>query len=99
MNGSLLLKRLDMEKEYLDILGIYPGMYASKFHVRKDSWCVYTDNYMNESTNNTCFIPAKDTEGDPLWVDMHKLLAFYVLNPKKDEKNLVKKPKKKKASE
>lgn len=82
-----------MENEFIDILGIYPGMYASKFSVRKDSWDHYCELYMNSADHGNCFVPAKDTEGDALFVDMNKLLAFYVLT--KSEVKKTKKTRKK----
>lgn len=81
-----------MEYKYIEILGIYPGMYASKFSVREDTWETYHEEYMNERAAGCCFMPCRDGEGDPLFVDMTKLLAFYVL-----KKDPVKKAKKKKA--
>jgi len=87
-----------MEKHSVEILGIYPGMYASKFFVREDSWDHYCENYMNVTDTGNCFLPCKDAEGDSLFVDMTKLLAFYVLGkqPKKEENTIGKQPKTKK---
>jgi hypothetical protein len=81
-----------MEHSYVEILGIYPGMFASKFSVRQDTWDHYCEDYMNERAGGACFMPCKDAEGEALFVDMTKLLAFYVL-----KKQPVKKTKKKKA--
>lgn len=86
-----------MEKiEYVQILGIYPGMYASKFQVRADSWEHFLETFFNTPEPGTCFLPCKDMEGDAVFVDMVKLLAFYVL-PKDPVQKNKKKAKKKKA--
>lgn len=84
-----------MENGYIDILGIYPGMHASKFSVREDSWQHFCDVHLNREDSGTCFLPCKDMEGDFLFVDMTKLLAFYVL--RKHEKPKPKKTVKKRA--
>lgn len=63
----------------MEILAIYPSMDASKFLVRKDSWEHYCEVYMNSADHGNCFLPCTDMEGDALFVDMTKLLAFYVL--------------------
>jgi hypothetical protein len=78
-----------MQQQFVEILGIYPGMYASKFQVRIDSWEHFCETYMNSPDHGNCFVPCKDAEGDTLFVDMTKLLAFYVLTkePKKKIKN------------
>jgi hypothetical protein len=86
-----------MQTEYIDILGIYPGMHSSKFTVRKDSWEHFCDNYMNYPDPGNCFLPCKDTEGDALFVDMTKLLAFYVLKKDPVKKDPSKKNKKNKS--
>lgn len=67
------------EKKSVEILGIYPGMYASKFFVREDKWNYYMKNCINHPGGESCFVPCKDGEGDEIYVDMTKLLAFYVL--------------------
>jgi len=84
-----------MENQFIEILGVYPGMYASKFSVRSDSWEHYCENYMNATDQGTCFLPCKDMEGDTLFVDMTKLLAFYVITkePVKKGKKSTKKAK------
>jgi hypothetical protein len=88
-----------MEKEYIEILGIYPGMYASKFFVRHDSWTHYEQFYLNDGEGGNCFLPCKDAEGDALFVDIKKLLAYYVLTkPEEQEKILGKQPKSKKSA-
>jgi hypothetical protein len=76
-----------MENDYIDILGVYPGMFASRFKVRKDSWEHYCDHYMNFPDQGQCFLPCKDLEGEPLFVDMTKLLAFYVFTKDPIKKN------------
>lgn len=68
-----------MDKDHITLLGIYPGMYASKFYVRKDSWNHFIDHHLNYPDPGNCFLPCKDMEGDSLFVDMTKLLAFYVI--------------------
>jgi hypothetical protein len=75
-----------MEKDYVEILGIYPGMYASKFQVRADTWEHFLCS-MNLGEAGNCFMPCKDMEGDILFVDMTKLLAFYVLKKEPVKKN------------
>ena len=85
-----------MEPSYIEILGIYPGMYASKFKVREDSWEHFCDHHLNSPEAGNCFLPCQDAEGDALFVDMTKLLAFYVLKKAPVAKAPKSKPKKKK---
>lgn len=67
--------------EHKYILGVYPGMYASKFAVHKEILNAYLD-VQNDITVPQYFLPCQDADGDEIYVDMKKLLAFYIL---KDE--------------
>lgn len=81
---------------YVELMGIYPGMYASKFFVRQDSWNHFLDNHLNYPDPGSCFLPCKDIEGDMLFVDMTKLLAFYVVKSTTENSENKKSSKKKK---
>ncbi len=76
-----------MQNDFIELLAIWPGMCSSKFLVRKDSWDHYCDHYMNFPDQGNCFLPCTDIEGDSLFMDMTKLLAFYVLTKPTVKKN------------
>lgn len=84
-----------MESEYITIVGTYPGMVSYKFYVRADTWQHWCDNYMNFPDQGNCYLPAKDAQGNSLFVDMTKLLSFSVSDVMRQVKTKkTKKPKK-----
>lgn len=68
-----------MEKDYIEILAALPNMDLKKFRVRNDSWEHFCDHHLNLPEPGNCFLPCIDENGEAMFLDMTKIIYFYVL--------------------
>lgn len=80
-----------MKDGFVKIIGNVAKQEDLSFYVRNDTWDHFLDFFLNAPEQNTCFIPGVDKDGDPLFVDMNKLVAFYAISDDKTTKKKVQK--------
>lgn len=70
---------------YTPIIGIYPSLNSYKFEVNDLELDNFLSNGLVSHDGGPWFMHCRDNDGDIVYIDMTKLLAFYVLSKSQSE--------------